>query len=173
VAVVGRVSFCVLVLAVALIAEVTLLTRLPLPGGTPDLVLLAVVAFALAYGRLPGASIGFLAGLAVDLAPPAVTVVGREALVLCLVGYAAGAARELKHSLPVALALVAAVSAGALFLFAALGEVVGDGLVNWPTVLDLAPLTVAYDVALTPVLVLGILAVARRFDGETLPRRLR
>ena len=60
------------VVAVALLAQLTFINRLALPGGTgPDLVLLAVVALALTGGPLPGMLTGFLAGLALDVAPPA------------------------------------------------------------------------------------------------------
>lgn len=170
---VERAAFCVVVLAVALIAEVTLFSRLPLPGATPDLLLLAVIGFGLAYGRVPGAAIGFAAGLATDLAPPAVTAVGREALVLCLVGYVAGVARQAQHTLPVAVALTAAASAGAVVLFAAVGELAGDGVVQWPVVLDLLPFAVAYDVALAPVLIVGIVAAARRMQPDPVFGRVR
>lgn len=163
---VGRAAFCLVVLATAVIAQVTLVSRMPLPYATPDLVLLAVIGFALAYGRVPGALIGFGTGLAVDLVPPGVTAVGRWALVLCLVGYVIGLAREVARPLPVTLGLVAGASAGALVLFAALGEVLGEARVDWPAVADLMPFSVAYDVALAPLLVLGIVGVTRRLGDH-------
>ncbi|MCX8526745.1 MAG: hypothetical protein ORN20_01230, partial [Candidatus Nanopelagicales bacterium] len=52
-------------LSIAVIVQVTLLTRLGLPGATPDLVVVTVVALALALGRLPGAIAGFGAGVLV------------------------------------------------------------------------------------------------------------
>ena len=51
-------------------------SRLPLPGATPDLLLLVVVALALAYGPGFGLVCGFGAGLAADLVPPADHEVG-------------------------------------------------------------------------------------------------
>ncbi len=167
----ARVSFAVLVLVAALIAEVTVMTRLPLPGATPGLVLVAVAGLGLGYGRVAGAILGFTAGLAVDLAPPAVNVAGRGALVLCLVGYLAGAARERNPRWFTAFAVVAGTSATAPFLYAALGELVGDGVVNWAAVVDLIPFAIGYNLALTPVLVLGILAVARRLEPDVVAVR--
>ena len=50
-----RLLISVAVVAVALLAQVTFVNRLVLPGGAgPDLVLLAVVALALTGGPLPG-----------------------------------------------------------------------------------------------------------------------
>ena len=94
-------------------AQVTFMSRLPLPGATPDLVLVVVVALAVAYGPGFGLTVGFGAGLALDLVPPADHEIGRWALVLALLGYAAGlAAGPARRSafLPV---LVVAVASGA------------------------------------------------------------
>ena len=52
--------------------------------------LFAVVALALTGGPLPGLLTGFLAGLALDVAPPASHAIGQYALVFCVVGYACG-----------------------------------------------------------------------------------
>lgn len=51
----------------------------------PDLVLIGVVAFAPMTRH--GALLGFAAGLAADIAPPADHTIGRHALVLCLAGW--------------------------------------------------------------------------------------
>lgn len=56
-----------------------------LPWGGPDLVLIGVVA--LAPMTRHGALLGFAAGLAADIAPPADHTIGRHALVLCLAGW--------------------------------------------------------------------------------------
>ena len=87
-----RIAVCVAVLTTAIAVQLVVMSRLPLPGVAPDLVLVAVVALALTCGSLTtGGVCGFCAGLALDMAPPADHVIGRTALVLCLVGYAAGA----------------------------------------------------------------------------------
>ena len=60
-----RLILSVVLVAVALAAQLTIVNRLVLPGGAgPDLVLLVVVALALTGGPLPGMLTGFLAGLA-------------------------------------------------------------------------------------------------------------
>src|SRR4029453_3817436 len=74
----------------AAVIQVSILTRLPLPGGTADLVLLVLIGIALARGPQTGAVAGFGAGLVVDLMPPADHGVGQYAFVLCLAGYLLG-----------------------------------------------------------------------------------
>ncbi|MFF4418931.1 rod shape-determining protein MreD [Streptosporangium sp. NPDC001559] len=101
----------VAVLLLALVVQVTFVNRIPLPGGaTPDLVLLTVVGYALVRGATAGAVMGFGAGFAGDVLPPAAHVLGQYALVLCLIGFAAGRAGESRPDarLPVALACAAA-----------------------------------------------------------------
>ncbi|MFC0862890.1 hypothetical protein ACFHYQ_11360 [Sphaerimonospora cavernae] len=56
-----------------------------LPWGGPDLALIGVVALAPLTRH--GALLGFAAGLAADIAPPADHTIGRHALVLCLAGW--------------------------------------------------------------------------------------
>ena len=56
----------------AVLIQLTVVNGLPFPGGgTPDLVLLCVVALGLTGGTQAGLIAGFFAGLALDLAPPA------------------------------------------------------------------------------------------------------
>ncbi|GAA1007386.1 hypothetical protein Aple_018160 [Acrocarpospora pleiomorpha] len=56
--------------------------------GGPELALVAVVVLARAPGT--GAVLGFVAGIAADVAPPAELAMGTSALVLTFAGYAAG-----------------------------------------------------------------------------------
>ena len=91
---VARKALTAIILAIALFAAVviqlTVVNRLPLPGAAaPDLVLLLVAAIAVATGPATGAVTGFAGGLALDIAPPAAHYAGEYALVFCLVGYAA------------------------------------------------------------------------------------
>jgi rod shape-determining protein MreD len=73
-------------LAAALVLQLTVVNRLPLPGTGPDLVLLTVVALSLCGGPAAGAVTGFGAGLALDIAPPGSYLLGEYALVFCVVG---------------------------------------------------------------------------------------
>jgi rod shape-determining protein MreD len=125
-----RIAICIAVLITAITVQLVALSRLPLPGVAPDLVLVAVVALALTYGSLPGGVCGFAAGLAMDVAPPADHVVGRTALVLCLVGYAAGAwwrgTPSAARSARLALAVVVVAALGSCALTLAIAAVVGE-----------------------------------------------
>src|SRR5579862_287905 len=89
-----RLVLSAVLVAIALVVQLTVINRLRLPaGGTPDLVLVAVVALALCGGPLAGSVTGFCAGLGLDLAPPASQVIGQYALVLCVIGYCCGKLR--------------------------------------------------------------------------------
>lgn len=75
-------------LLVLVLLQVTIVTRIEVASGHPDLVLAFVVALALLRGPTLGAVAGFWAGLLLDfaaLAPP-----GISSLVLTLAGYWAG-----------------------------------------------------------------------------------
>ena len=140
-------------LTAVVLVQLTIVNGLSLPGGgTPDLVLLCVIAFGMTGGPAVGVIAGFYAGLALDLAPPASHLVGQYALVLCLVGYGASRLRfTLRHSALLALAAAAAM--------AALGEIMAAGLalmldspdVSWAIAARLLPPSVLLDVVLSPV----------------------
>ncbi|MDA2989846.1 MAG: rod shape-determining protein MreD, partial [Actinomycetota bacterium] len=78
------------VIFLAFLIQVTLLSRLGLPGATPDLLVVSVVAIALAMGPIQGAFAGFLAGAIIDVSPPADTVVGVNSIVYLAIGFVAG-----------------------------------------------------------------------------------
>lgn len=163
----ARVAVAALLIAAALVAQVTLLSRLPLPGATPDLLLLVVVGLALSHGPAFGLTAGFGAGLAADLVPPADHEVGRWALVLTLVGYLAGLAHtEARRSALVPLVVVAVAAAASVLLYAGLGALMDDAHVTWPAVSRLLPTAVIYDVVLSAFAVPVILAVVRRVETD-------
>lgn len=162
-----RVLLAVAVVTSALVIQLGVVSRLRLPGGQPDLVLVAVVAVALSWGPLGGALVGFGAGLLVDVVPPADHSVGRVALTLTLVGYLSGLLRaEASRSALVPLAVVAAAAAAALMISAALGSVLGDPRVRWPVVWRGLPVTALYDVVLMPFVLPGVAALSRRMEPE-------
>ena len=86
----GRIVLVALLLCTAVVVQSTVLTRIPFPQATPDLVLLVVVALAMVLGPNRGALIGFVGRLMLDTVPPGDGAVGRWALVLVLVGWFAG-----------------------------------------------------------------------------------
>ena len=162
-----RVALTAVLVVVAIALQVTFLSRLPLPGATPDLVLLVVVATALSGGPTVGLLTGFAAGLAVDLVPPADHEVGRWAFVLTVVGYLAGLAQaETRRSAFVPLAVVAAAAAGSVLLYAGLGALLDDPNVTWSAVTGLLPTAVVYDVVLSAFAVPAVLAMSSRLEPE-------
>ncbi len=137
--------------ALAVVLQVAVFSYLSLDGVVPNLALLLVVAAALVRGPRFATVLGFLAGLAVDLAPPADHVAGRWALALVVVGYLAGRVRqEAGTSATAALITVAASSFVGTSIFALSGMVLRDPSVPATEALQVIPLAVLYDVLLTP-----------------------
>jgi len=85
-----RALLIVAALLTGLVLQTTLLSRLGLPGATPDLVLVIVLVLAMAAGPGPGAVIGFSAGVLVDVAPPATGSIGQTAAVYAIAAFVAG-----------------------------------------------------------------------------------
>jgi rod shape-determining protein MreD len=156
------------VTAVVMLAVTLQLGALPaiaVADVVPNLVLVVVVAFALARGQGYGALVGFAAGLALDLAPPADHTAGRWALAFVVVGYLAGTAR--RDARASALAAVLVVAAGSFIgtsLFALSGLILEDPGVTIDGVLHVLPIALVYDVVLTPLVVPVVLALMRRLE---------
>ncbi|REE95588.1 rod shape-determining protein MreD [Thermomonospora umbrina] len=164
----GRNLTAAVAIVVALVLQVSVANRLPLPGAvTPDLVLLTVVALALTGGSLIGLVSGFGAGLAADIIPPADHTIGRYALVYCLIGYVCGlASDEMDRSSVVPFAAVAAGALAGTVLYAGLGMMLGDPRAGWENVSRIVPLQVLYDVLASPFVVWAVLRVTRRFERD-------
>lgn len=77
-----------IVLFVVAIFQVSAISSLQVLGATPDVLLVALVAVALARGAVTGAIAGFAAGLIVDVAT--LGTLGVTALLLTLAGYWSG-----------------------------------------------------------------------------------
>jgi len=159
------------VVAVAVVFQLAAADRMVFPGGTgPDLVLLTVAALAIATGPMAGSVAGFCAGLALDVAPPAGHLVGQDALVFCLVGYACGLVAdapardgiaEQEHSALFELAVTAAGAGFGEIMIAALGVMLSDPRVTWPAIKHVLPVAVGYDVLLSPFVLLAVAAMLR------------
>lgn len=159
----GRVLLSTVLVLTAALLQVTLVNRLPLPGAGPDLVLLVVIGLAVVVGPTAGASIGFAAGLLVDLIPPTSTEVGRWALVFCVVGYLAGQVQiDARRSAFIVLGAVAGLAALAALLFAGLGVLFGDPRITTELVVSTTLSSVLYDLLLAPFVIPGVMALARR-----------
>lgn len=157
-----------LVLA-AVIIEVTLLSRLGLPGATPDLVVVTVVAIALAMGPTQGAVAGFAAGVLIDLAPPADTLLGVNAIVYLAIGYVTGVAVDPRdRTVPVMIGVVGLSAGAATLATAALDTLLGSGRVNWGDMPGLVLTSALYAIILAPLVVLGVSWLVRRTTPEAL-----
>jgi rod shape-determining protein MreD len=154
--------------ALALVLQVAVANRLPLPGAvTPDLVLLAVVALALLNGSLLGVITGFAAGLAADIVPPADHTIGRYALVYCLIGYICGlVADEMDRSSIVPFVAVGVGAVAGTVLYAGVGVLLDDPRATWPIISHIVPLAVLYDLLASPFVVWAVLRLTRRADGR-------
>jgi rod shape-determining protein MreD len=161
---------CVFVLVATVflfVVEVSVLPHLSLPAAVPDLDLLAVLAFASAWGTAGGAVCGFAAGLVLDLAPPSVTAIGRHALVLAVVGALAGrAAREIRRSALRTSLLAGVYAFGATGLNVLLGVMLGEGAgLSRPGLLAAMGASALYTAIATPLVVPGVAALARLVEG--------
>src|SRR3954452_19707576 len=151
-----------LVLVAAVVLQVAVFSAFSLDGVVPNLALLVVVAAALVRGPEFAAVLGFLGGLAIDLAPPADHVAGRWALALVVVGYLAGRVRHDAGTSAVgALVTVAACSFVGTSIFALSGMVLQDPSVPVGEALRVIPVSVLYDVLLAPFLLPLVLRLHR------------
>ncbi|MFI9589692.1 rod shape-determining protein MreD [Nonomuraea sp. NPDC052265] len=137
-----------MVVVLALLAQVMLVNRLPLPaGGAPDLVLLAVVGVALDRGPVAGAMAGFFSGLLVDLMPPTAHLMGQYAFVLALVGYVAGRGAGGPATTVVLCVLIAPLVA------VGVAGLLSDPRVSLSTLTQQVPVTVLYTLIVAPVVI--------------------
>ncbi|MBS2961697.1 rod shape-determining protein MreD [Actinocrinis puniceicyclus] len=152
---------------VTLVLELSVAPRLHLPYAVPDLVVLAVFAFAAQWGAAAGASAGFAIGLVQDLAPPGLGALGRNALVLTVVGALAGrVGREVHRSALRTSALAGSLAALAMVLDLLIGLALGGGVGLSPAGVPRALGACAlYTAVATPLIVPGLAALARRTDG--------
>jgi rod shape-determining protein MreD len=166
-------------LFVAVVVQLTVVNRLPLPGGTaPDLVLLLVTAVAVSTNPMTGLLAGFAGGLALDIAPPATHYAGEYALVFCLAGYfaariaAASDATTGERNRWVELGVMAGATAAGEAGKAGLGLLLSDPDVTDPAIRHVLPAAIAWDLLLIPfafLLVSWVAALARPV-AERAPR---
>ena len=132
----------------AAILQVAIVATIVVAGGTPDLLLVTLVALALLRGAIAGAVAGFVAGFLVDTMT--LGTLGVTSLILALAGYWVGrygetTGRERAHAPFVSVAVVTVLAAfGTLFLHFMLAETV-DGARAFGSL----PATVALNVLVT------------------------
>jgi rod shape-determining protein MreD len=160
-----RAGILAVLVTVAVVLQVAAFSYLSYDGVVPNLALLVVVAAALVRGPDFAATLGFFAGLVIDLAPPADHVAGRWALALVVVGYVAGRVRQDAGSSAVAgVVTVAAASFIGTSVFALSGMVLHDPSVPASQALQVIPVAVVYDVLLTPFVLPLAMRLFRRIE---------
>jgi rod shape-determining protein MreD len=157
----------ILAVGLALVLQLSLFPHVAWQGIVPNLVLLVVVGAALTRGAQFAAVLGFLAGVTLDLAPPADHVAGRWALALVVVGYVAGRVRQ--DVKPTATAVVATVAASSFVgtsVFALTGLLLRDPVVDIAELLQVIAIAVVWDVLLTPFVLPLVMGLFRRLEPD-------
>ena len=156
-----------LLVSLALILQVSLFPHFAWQGVVPNLCLLVVVGAALTRGPQAAVLLGFLAGVALDLAPPADHVAGRWALALVVVGYVAGRVRQ--DVRPTAVAVVGTVAASSFIgtsVFAITGLILQDPVLDVGQLLQVIVVAVVWDVLLTPFVLPPVMTLFNRLQPE-------
>ncbi|WP_300608474.1 rod shape-determining protein MreD, partial [Trebonia sp.] len=172
-----RVLLSPILVFAAVIGQLTVVNRAPLPGAAvPSLVLLVVTALGVTAGPVTGMLAGFGGGLALDVAPPGGHLAGEYALVYCLAGYACGRIREAaqggsaqRHELTSLTVMALGVAAGEAGT-AGLGMMLSDPNVTGPAISHLLPATIVYDLLLCPFALWLVSAAVGRPAYERAPR---
>ena len=160
-----RVAVAAGLVVVALVLQVAIFPHLAWDGIVPNFCLLVVVAAALVRGPSFAATLGFFAGLMLDLAPPADHVAGRWALALVVVGLVAGLMRQdTRASATTVVATVAVASFVGTSVYALTGIVLGDAVAGFGDVLRVIVVALLWDVLLTPLVLPGVMRLFTRLE---------
>jgi rod shape-determining protein MreD len=151
-------------LAVALVAQVSIVARMGLPGGRLDLVLVLLAAISLIEGPLVGAISGFVVGVLADLASS--HVLGQSALIMCLIGYAVGLVMDAaQRSVAVPVAMIGGASLLGTLGYAAITSILGEAAMTGGEAVGHAFAAGVYAVLLTPFVFPPLLIASRRLAG--------
>jgi rod shape-determining protein MreD len=151
----------------AVIVQVTIVGSIGVLGGSPDLVLVTLVAIALLNGSIFGACCGFWAGLLLDIA--LLDTLGVTSLLLTLAGFWIGrygetTGRGRAHAPLVSVAVVTVLYAvGTLILHFMLGDPVSAKA----ALVDALP----PEVAMNLILAIPVFALCRRLFARSEPAR--
>lgn len=151
---------------VTVVLQVSVFDAFAIQGVAPDFALLLVVGAALVRGPAYGAGVGFVAGLVLDLAPPADHTAGRWALAFVIVGALVGTVRP-QGRLGIVHTLVAVACAAfiATSVFAITGLVIGGQSVTLAAATHVVPIAVLYDLLLAPLVMPLAFLAFRRIDS--------
>lgn len=148
---------------VALALQVSVFPYFAWQGVVPNLCLLVVVGAALTRGPAFAMKLGFVAGLLLDLAPPADHLVGQWALALVAVGYVAGLVRDdLRPTVGAVVGTVAASSFLGTSVFALTGLLTGGLDVGIPGLLQVIGVAMIWDILLTPLVLPVVMRLLER-----------
>ena len=160
-----RIAVAAAMVVVALVLQVAVFPHIAWEGIVPNFCLLVVVAAALVRGPAFAATLGFFAGLLLDLAPPADHVAGRWALALVVVGYVAGLMKQdTRTPATTVVATVAASSFVGTSVYALSGQVLGDGAAGFGDVVQVILVALLWDVLLTPLVLPGVMRLLTRLE---------
>jgi rod shape-determining protein MreD len=162
-----RALVAVVAVSLALVLQVSVFPHFAWDGIVPNLCLLVVVGAALTRGPQFAAVLGFVAGVALDLAPPADHIAGRWALALVVVGYVAGRVRQ--DVRPTATAVVATVAASSFVgtsVFAISGILLRDPSLGIGELLQVIAVALLWDILLTPFVLPPVMAMFRRLQPD-------
>ena len=160
-----RVAVSAALVVVALVLQVAVFPHVAWDGIVPNFCLLVVVAAALVRGPAFAATLGFLAGLMLDLAPPADHVAGRWALALVVVGCVAGLMRQdIRMPATTVVATVAASSFVGTSVYALSGLVLGDAVASSGDLVRVIVVALLWDVLLTPLVLPGVMRLLARLE---------
>ena len=160
---ISRTGVVGVVILLAVLLQVAVFNLFSVNGVVPNLALVVVVAAAIARGPQFGAVVGFVAGLLLDLAPPADHVAGRWALALVLIAILAGRVRADARRSPLAgLATVAICSFVATSVFALSGVVLGDHALPAGEMMQVIGIALLWDIVVAPLLLPGLMALFER-----------
>jgi rod shape-determining protein MreD len=160
-----RITVAGALVVVAVVLQVAVFPHLAWEGIVPNFCLLVVVAAALVRGPAFAATLGFFAGILLDLAPPADHVAGRWALALVVVGYVAGLMRhDTRTPATTVVATVAASSFVGTSVYALSGIVLGDSVAGFGDVVRVILVALLWDVLLTPLVLPGVMRLLARLE---------
>lgn len=161
-----RALIALLAIGVALILQVSLFPHFAWHGIVPNLCLLVVVGAALTINAPSAMVLGFAAGVALDLAPPADHVAGRWALALTVVAFLAARVRQdVKPTATAVVGTVAAASFAGTSIFALTGLLLGENG-SVPDLLQVIAVAVLWDVLLTPIVLPPLMKLFGRLDPQ-------
>jgi rod shape-determining protein MreD len=151
----------------AVLLQVTFLSRIGLPGATPDLLVVTIVAIGLSMGSIPGGVAGLAGAVLLSLATPVPGLMGVHAVIYVVIGFLAGMVVDPRdRSIWLIMGLVGLSTAGAVLTTAALSALLGSERITWDAVPALTLSSALYGVLLAPLVVPVVRAVSRGLVSE-------